>query len=169
MAHHDKLKTVPEVDLKRYLGTWFEICRLPNRFEDPQASDVTATYRKNDDGTVAVDNRCYDGRGDPEQARGRAVPIDETNARLHVSFLPRYLRWLPFTKGDYWIIRLADDYSVALVGSPDRKYLWLLSRAPELDHDIQRVYLDTAREQGFDISQLIFPQQSGEIVEIPDG
>jgi apolipoprotein D and lipocalin family protein len=161
------VNTVARVELDRYLGTWFEICRLPLKWEPEGASDITATYSLNDDGSIRVDNRCLDDEGKPTQALGQAQPVDDSNARLTVSFLPEYLRWIPFTKGDYWIIRLAEDYSVSLVGTPDRKNLWLLARRYDLPEALREDYLATARAEGFDLSALITPAQSGKMVEIP--
>ena len=55
------------------------------------------------------------------------------SAKLKVRFAPASLSCLPFVWGDYWIIGLADDYSWAVVGSPDRDYLWILARTPTLE------------------------------------
>lgn len=162
------LITVERVELDRYLGTWFEISRLPLKYEDEGARDITATYSLNEDGNVRVDNRCIDDAGLPARALGEARPIDDTGAKLTISFLPEYLRWIPFTKGDYWIIRLAEDYSVSLVGTPDRKNLWLLARDHDLPQALRTDYLNTAREQGFDLFHLITPRQSGRVVEMGD-
>lgn len=158
------ITTVSHLDLDRYLGTWFEICRLPLKWEDTQASDITATYSLNPDGSIKVDNRCIDEDGKPDQAIGQAFPIDEGNARLKVSFLPQYLRWLPFTKGDYWVMRISPDYTVALVGTPDRANLWLLSRTPQLPGAVREDYLSSATAEGFDLTPLLTPIQSGNIV-----
>lgn len=117
--------TVAHVDLQRYLGTWYEICRLPLKWEDATAQDITATYSMEEGGTIRVDNRCIDAEGKPSQSIGQAAPVAGSTAKLTVTFLPEYLRWIPFTKGDYWVLRLADDYSVSLVGTPDRENLWL--------------------------------------------
>ena len=163
----ETLNTVAHVDLDRYLGTWFEICRLPLKWEPEGARDVTATYGLNGDGSIRVDNRCLDEKGKPTQALGEARPVDAGNARLTVSFLPEYLRWIPFTKGDYWIIRLAEDYSVSLVGTPDRGHLWLLARRHDLPDALREDYLATARAEGFDLSALITRAQSGTVVQIP--
>ena len=114
---------VPGIDLHRYLGTWFEICRLPLKWEDAEASDITATYSKAADGGIKVENRCLDNHGTPERSIGVAVPQDDNNAKFRVSFLAAYLRWIPFTTGDYWVLAIAPDYSIALVGTPDRKNL----------------------------------------------
>lgn len=168
MSSTPQLQTVDHVDLNRYLGTWYEICRLPLKYEDTGASDVTATYQLNKDGSVSVDNRCIDDDGKPSQALGQAKPVDDSNARLSVTFLPEYLRWIPFTTGDYWIIRLAPDYSISLVGTPDRKHLWVLARRHDLSQEVQNDYLATACAQGFDLSALIIPRQSGNMVELPD-
>ena len=163
----ETLNTVAHVDLDRYLGTWYEICRLPLKWEPEGARDITATYKLNEDGTIRVDNRCLDEEGKPTQALGQAKPVDDSNARLTVSFLPEYLRWIPFTMGDYWIIRLAEDYGVSLVGTPDRRNLWLLARRHDLPQAMRDDYLATARAEGFDLSALITPAQSGKMVEIP--
>ncbi len=155
---------VPSLDLDRYLGTWFEICRLPLKWEDPAASDITATYSIAADGKIRVENRCLDQHGQPDRAIGVAVPQDASHARLQVSFLPEYLRWIPFTHGDYWVLAIAPDYSVALVGTPDRKHLWLLARSAALPTTIVENYLAVAQTQGFDLDPLITPRQSGRMV-----
>ncbi|HTN61652.1 MAG TPA: lipocalin family protein [Devosia sp.] len=152
---------VPNVDLTRYLGRWYEICRLPLKWEDETATDITANYSLNDAGNVRVHNRCFDAEGKPSQSIGEASPVDETNARLKVTFLPEYVRWIPFTDGDYWVLKLDPDYKTALVGTPDRKNLWVLSREPTLPDATLREYLDEARAQGFDLDGLITPQHTG--------
>lgn len=163
----DDVVTVPMIDFARYLGTWFEICRLPLKWEDAEASDITATYTVAPDGKVRVDNRCYDRDGKPDQAIGQAVPVDASNAKLKVSFLPQYLRWIPFTHGDYWILRISADYDVALVGTPTRENLWLLSRSAQLSPDVKADFLATAEQKGFDLSDLITRARSGRRVEDP--
>lgn len=158
--------SVPALDLGRYLGLWYEIGRLPLRFEDEGARDVTAEYSLNDDGTVRVDNRCIDEKGEPSQAIGQANPVPEHPGRLEVSFLPEALRWIPFTRADYWVLRIDEDYRHALVGTPDRRYLWLLAREPHVEEAVERSFLDTARDQGFELDEWIRPEQSGAVVEI---
>lgn len=158
MSHPD-LGTVASIDLPRYLGTWYEIVRLPMRFEPADYTDITADYSMQDDGKVRVVNRATDGKGEPQQSVGEATPIDASNSRLEVTFLPEGLRWIPFTKGDYWIIKIDDTYTTALVGSPDRKYLWLLARQPQVDAATTQAFLDHARAQGFDLGELIHTPQ----------
>ncbi|MGH8074234.1 MAG: lipocalin family protein [Lysobacter sp.] len=161
MMHHTAPATVPAVDLQRYLGTWYEIARLPMRHEPPDYTDITATYTLQDDGKVRVENRARDGDGEPQESVGEATPVDgSNNSKLEVTFLPEGLRWIPFTKGDYWILRLDSDYQVALVGSPDRKFLWLLARTPRIDPTVRQDYLDTARALDYDLEPLIDTPQS---------
>jgi apolipoprotein D and lipocalin family protein len=161
MSDLPELKTVPAVDLARYMGTWYEIARLPMRHEPREATDVSATYALQDDGSVEVRNRMrLDGEVD--EAVGRATANDDRGSRLEVTFLPEGLRWIPFTKGDYWIIALDPGYTVALVGSPDRKYLWLLAREPVLDELVREHYLGIARQQGFDLAPLILTSHTGQ-------
>ncbi len=161
MSNHPPLKTVPDLKLPRYLGTWYEIARLPMRHEPAACTDVSANYSLQENGNVRVHNRCrLDGV--VEEAIGEASVVDKDSARLAVSFLPKGLRWLPFTKGDYWVMQVAPDYSVSLVGSPDRKYLWLLARTPQLDRTVQDHYLANARNQGFELAELIHTHHTGQ-------
>ena len=155
--------TVASVDLSRYLGTWFEIARLPMRHEPADFTDITAHYSLQDDGKVRVRNRALDGKGEVQESVGEASVVESSNSKLEVSFLPEGLRWIPFTKGDYWILKLDPDYATALVGSPDRKYLWLLSRRPDVDETTKREYLEHARREGFDLDDLIHTPHTGRL------
>lgn len=158
------LTVVPEVDLTRYTGTWYEIARLPNRFQDHCASDVTATYTLQDDGRLRVVNRCRKADGTWDDAAGIARTVGEEgpNARLKVRFAPRWLSFLPAVWGDYWIIGLAPDYSHAVVGDPDRKYLWVLARSPEMSEETLQAVLEPARAGGYDLSPLIRTTHTGQ-------
>lgn len=160
---NNHLMTEPHVDLERYLGLWFEIARKPMRHEDAGARDITAEYSLNDDGSIKVLNSCINEKHELERAEGKATAVDDSNARLEVSFLPEALQWVPFTKGDYWIIKVAPDYQTALVGEPSRKYLWLLHRHGHLDRAVAEQWLGLAREQGYDLADLIWPEQTGAV------
>lgn len=159
-----EVHTVAQVDLQRYLGTWYEICRLPMKWEDETARDITATYSLQDNGKIRVDNRCIDAEGKPAQSLGEAEALDSSNSKLTVTFLPELLRWIPFTKGDYWILKLDPDYRLSLVGDPDRKFLWLLAREPKVSDAEKAEYLSHAQAIGYDLSDLITPSQSGQNV-----
>lgn len=155
------VRTVASVDLDRYLGRWHEVARLPNRFQKDCASDVTATYARRDDGRIQVTNRCMRQDGSAIEAEGVARVVDRrTNAKLKVRFAPGWLSVLPFVWGDYWIIGLADDYSYAVVGAPNREYLWFLSRTPEMSPQAWEAAERIARENGFDLSRLIRTRSS---------
>jgi apolipoprotein D and lipocalin family protein len=156
-----ELSTVPSVDLQIYSGLWYEIARLPNRFQEDCVRDVTATYTLDGDGFEVV-NRCRKEDNVMIEAKGRARLADKDgpHAKLEVRFAPAFLSWLPFVWGDYWIIDLAADYGYAVVGEPSRKYLWILSRTNKLDADtLSRIY-DRIGQQGYDPSRLVMTTQS---------
>ena len=157
------LQTVENVEIERYLGRWFEIARYDHRFERGCAG-VTADYALRDDGLIAVTNTCYqDGLdGNARTASGRARIADATtNAQLKVSFFGPF--W-----GDYWIIDLADDYGWAIVSEPGGRYLWILSRTPQMDEDTLARRLDWLEAQGFDTSRLIRVEQWESAGAAPD-
>ena len=153
----EPLRVVGSVDLARYQGRWYEVARLPNRFEEKCAGDVTAEYTLRADGRVGVVNSCRRKTGETTAAEGVARLADRRgpNSRLKVRFAPSFLSFLPFVWGDYQIIELAPDYSHAVVGSPDRKYLWILSRNPRMDEATYLRLVEAAGSQGFDVSRLI--------------
>jgi lipocalin/uncharacterized protein YbjT (DUF2867 family) len=149
------VRTVEAVDLNRYVGHWFEIARFPNRFQQRCAGDVTATYARRADGRLDVINKCRTADGAIEAAGVARIVDTRTSAKLEVRFAPAALSFLPFVWGDYWIVGLAGDYSWAVVGSPDREYLWVLSRTPVLDAGDFASALAAARASGFDVSRLV--------------
>jgi apolipoprotein D and lipocalin family protein len=162
-AHAQKsvpVNTVPYVDLERYLGDWFEIARLPNRFQRECVGDVRATYVRRLDGLLDVVNRCRTAEGETE-ARGVARIVDERAfAKLKVRFAPEWLSWLPMVWGDYWIIGLAPDYSWAVVGDPSRNYLWILARTSRLDDESMEAARMLARASGYDVERLVRTPQA---------
>lgn len=144
------LRTVPFVDLNRYLGRWYEIARLPTSFEK-NCTDVSAEYSRAADGTINVRNACLK-EGRPKTAIGKATVADpETNAKLKVSFF-----W-PF-RGNYWVLALDPDYQWALVGEPTREYLWVLSRKPSLDQEVLQHLVTLASAEGFPVENLIYTE-----------
>ena len=141
------LEVVPHVDLEKYLGKWYEIARLPARFQEG-CSDTTATYTLAKDGSVSVLNECIKN-GKIKQAKGRAKVVDKyTGAKLKVTF------FRPFY-GDYWIIKLGNDYDYAVVGTPNRKYLWILSRTPQMDEKLFSQLIEFIKSKGFNVENLI--------------
>lgn len=156
-------RVVPSVDFGRYAGRWYEVARLPNRFERDCAGDVTATYTARPDGRIGVLNRCRAKGGEWKEAEGVARAADRKgpNSKLKVRFAPGWLSFLPFVWGDYQIIELAEDYSHAVVGDPGRDYLWFLAREPRLDDQTFNRLSAAAAAQGFDVSRLIRVEHAG--------
>lgn len=148
------LTTVSKVDLKKYLGRWFEIARYPNRFQKQCTGDTTATYSQLPSGKVEVLNQCRQANGQMDAAKGSAKVVDTTsNAQLKVTFF-----W-PFY-GDYWIIGLDSEYRWAVVGEPKRKYLWILSRSSHMSDADYNEALRIIREKGYDPAKLMKTPQS---------
>ena len=144
------LETVANVDLQRYTGTWYEIARFPHRFQRGCYAS-RAVYTLQDDGLIGVYNGCRKGSADGplKSVQGKARVVDkQTNAKLEVSFF-----W-PFW-GDYWIIDLDSDYQWAVVGHPNRRYLWVLSRQETLDEEIMSGIKTRLQQQGYDLQELL--------------
>jgi apolipoprotein D and lipocalin family protein len=153
--------TVEQVDLNRYCGTWYEISRLPNRFQRECTGNTTAEYSMLPDGRIRVINRCGKADGGIITAEGIARKKDRngSNSKLEVRFAPSWLGWLPMVWGSYWIIDLAPDYSYAAVGDPSRKYLWILSRTKSLDPVLFATIVNRLKIMGFNTDKLIYTHQ----------
>jgi apolipoprotein D and lipocalin family protein len=141
------LETVPTVDLGRYMGKWYEIASIPQRFSKG-CRCTTAEYKLNaEEGYVEVYNSCLK-EGKVSDVNGKAFPVEGShNSKLKVQFF-----W-PF-KGDYWILELDPDYRYVMVGSPDRESLWFLSRTPTLDQATYTRLELLASSKGFPVEQL---------------
>ncbi len=144
---------IDDFDLSRYLGTWYEIARFDHSFERG-LDNVTAEYLLRDDGMVDVINSGWkDGKF--EVANGKAKQPDPLTdpAHLKVSFFL-------FFYSDYNVMMLDDSYQVSLVGSKSPKYLWILSRTPELSDSVLDAVLEEAESRGYDTGKLIWVDQS---------
>ena len=155
------LQSLPSLEVPPYMGVWYQVALFPNVFQRQCVSDTTATYRQLSDGTVEVKNRCRQADGRMDEALGQARPTGTLNgttlapARLEVSFLPAWLRWLPVGWGRYWVIQLADDGRYAVISEPKREYLWILSRQPRLSAADEAAIRTRLAQQGFsDLSKL---------------
>jgi apolipoprotein D and lipocalin family protein len=149
------VQVAPSVDLTRYAGRWYEIARLPNRFQRDCTGDTTATYTLRPDGKITVVNECRKADGRMKSAKGtaRVVGGQEPNTKLKVTFF-----W-PFY-GNYWIIDLDPEYRWAVVGEPNREYFWILSRQPTLETPVYDGVLERAKKQGYDLGPLIKTKHS---------
>jgi apolipoprotein D and lipocalin family protein len=148
-SNYPYLAVVDKVDLDKYIGKWYEIAAFPQRFQKG-CNCSSAEYYKTDKDYIRILNSCRKDsvNGEMKTAEGKAFIVENSNnAKLRVQFF-----W-PF-KGDYWIIELADDYSYAVVGHPNREYLWILSRTPKMNDSIYQMLLEKIKAKGFDITKL---------------
>lgn len=161
----EPLQSVGSVDLKRYQGRWYQIAYYPNTFQKQCVANTTADYRLLMTGHVEVTNRCATANGSTSQVIGAArvkppkflgVPISKgtDTSKLEVRFAPSFLAWLDAVWAPYWVIQLADDYRYAVVGEPNRKFLWILSRTPTLDAADRAAIEAKLGEQGYDVTRL---------------
>lgn len=155
MATKKEMEVVKGVDLKRYMGRWYEIASFPSRFQPKNGVNTRATYTLNEDGTVHVLNETWsDGkRGYIEGSAYKADPNSD-EAKLKVKFyVPPFLPIIPVV-GDYWVLSLDEDYQYALIGQPSRKYLWILCRKTHMEDEIYNQLVEKAKEEGYDVEKL---------------
>jgi apolipoprotein D and lipocalin family protein len=157
-------KTVEKVDLQRYQGTWYELARLPMFFQR-NCAQSEAHYELQDDGSIGVTNRCRTYDGDQQEVKGQAVAqVPGETSKLWVRFDNWASSLLPgLTKGDYWVLYLDDNYQTALVGHPNRKYLWLLARDQDISSQSRTALLEEARKRGYDTGELIWRRTDAEM------
>lgn len=159
LAHGAEVTSVENIDLQRYAGTWYEQASFPMYFQRNCARNTTANYRLLPEGEIEVINRCEKTNGETLQAEGLAKPSGNGPAELKVRFAPSFLSFLPFVWADYWVIALDTDYRWAVVGTPNREYLWILTRDKEISKDLLGQLSEKAKLQGFDISKLRVTEQ----------
>ncbi|MBN1649693.1 MAG: lipocalin family protein [Bacteroidales bacterium] len=148
-------RVVKELDLNKYLGTWYEIARFDHRFERG-LEGVTATYSLREDGKIKVVNSGYKGTldGPYQEAIGKAKIPDPSAepAKLKVSFF-----WIFY--GDYYVLELEKNYQYAVIGSSSDKYLWILNRKPQMEKSTYDAILENLNTRGYDTSKLILVKQ----------
>lgn len=154
-ANPAALESIPKLDLTRYMGTWYEIARLPNRFQKKCRGQARADYQLQTDGRIRVTNRCPLADGTIDEAIGHARLNGEAgSSRLQVRFAPEWLSFLPMVWGNYWVIDLDTDYQLAAISEPNREYLWILSRSPQVDSKHYQQLLLRLQAQGLAIDKL---------------
>jgi len=160
-SSNEAVKTIASLNVERYLGTWYEIAKLPNWFQKKCVADTKAVYSMNEGGGIRVLNSCKTAPGDIVQADGLARQVGAADSpKLEVRFAPAWLSFLPFVWGDYWVVDLDAQYQVAAVSDPRREYLWILSRTPRLDPVVYASLLERLRAQDFDVQNLEATAQS---------
>jgi apolipoprotein D and lipocalin family protein len=149
------LETVGNVDLERYAGKWYEVARIPTPFQD-DSTVSTAEYTVRGDGTVGVRNTSLRDGATTASIDGQAEPLPGRTDRLNVGF-GGALRLIPKAdEGNYWVLGLEDDYSLALVGSPGRDTLFMLARDPDAYSSPQaKAMLEQARADGYDVDSML--------------
>jgi apolipoprotein D and lipocalin family protein len=146
--------TIAALDVPRYMGTWYEIAKFPNRFQAKCLANTRAQYLAQTDGSVQVLNSCTTADGTID-ALGLAKQVGTaTSPKLQVRFAPAWLSWLPMVWGDYWVIDLDTDYQLAAVSDAKREYLWVLSRTPQVNVKAYDALLSRLRAQHFDVQKL---------------
>ncbi|MGB5053828.1 MAG: lipocalin family protein [Nitrospirales bacterium] len=154
-----KLPTALSVDLSRYSGMWHEIARLP-MWGQRNCVRSTAEYRLLEPGKVAVRNACTTSTGEEVSIEGVATVVDpEHRAKLNVVFdqwAAKLVALLTSSEqGNYWILRVDPDYRLAIVGTPDRDYLWILARTPSIDEASYQDMVSFSHRLGFQTEHLI--------------
>ena len=157
-------QTVDKVDLQRYQGTWYEVARLPMFFQR-HCAQSEAHYRLQVDGAIGVINRCRTFDGESQEVKGQAVPqVPGQTSKLWVRFDNWVSTLLPgLTKGDYWVLYLDESYQTALVGHPNRQYLWLLARDQTISPQQRATLLEEAHKRGYDTHELIWRRTESEM------
>ncbi len=149
------VKSISEFELPRYMGSWYEIAKLPNWFQRKCVKGTQATYKVLGPKQIEVFNKCTTQTGEVIQAIGLARPNGSgLPAQLEVRFAPAWTAWLPLVWGAYWVLDLDPDYQLAAVGDPSRTYLWILSRTPQVSTAQYEALLKRLTVMGFDIGQL---------------
>ena len=147
--------TSKQVDPRRYTGRWYEVARLPNKIQS-NCEAATSDWSREPDGAFAVVQTCHMGAvtGSTKTWRGSGHIVDEvTNARFRIGFFGGLVQM------DYWVLDLGDDYSWCMLSTPNPKFLWIMSRRPNLNADQKAALVSRARSMGFDVSKLIFDNQ----------
>ena len=149
------VNAIVALDVPRYMGTWYEIAKFPNRFQRKCAAHTRAHYLAQTDGSVQVLNSCVTSDGSTIDALGLAKQVGATTSpKLQVRFAPAWLSWLPMVWGDYWVIDLDADYQLAAVSDAKRDYLWVLSRTPQVDAKAYDALMARLRAQHFEVQKL---------------
>jgi apolipoprotein D and lipocalin family protein len=149
------LTPIAQLDINRYMGTWYEVARFPNRFQRDCVGPARAQYTLKPNGRVQVLNQCPLPDAKTDEAEGEARRVGaEGSATLQVRFGPAWLSWLPMVWGNYWVVDLDEAYTLAAVSEPEREFLWILSRQPEPDAQALQALQARLAQRGFDMTRL---------------
>ena len=162
VANEGDLRTIPALDVPRYMGTWYEIAKYPNRFQKKCVKDTRAVYELLANGTVKVTNRCTTESGEVDVALGSARQVGEARSpKLEVRFAPEWLSFIPWVWGNYWVIDLDPEYQLVAVSEPKLEYLWVLARTPTVNPRAYEELVARLVKKGFDSRKIVLsPQQN---------
>ncbi|MDR3509884.1 MAG: lipocalin family protein [Caulobacteraceae bacterium] len=140
------------VDPKKYVGRWYEVARMPNKVQANCAA-ATSDWARQPDGQFQVIQTCHMGSatGSEKTWRGSGRIVDEvTNSKFRIGFFGGLVQM------DYWVLDRGDDYSWCILTTPNPKFLWIMSRRPNLTPAQTTALIERARSMGYDVSKLIF-------------
>lgn len=149
------LQPIASLDVARYQGTWYEIAKYPNSFQNKCVRNTRADYQPQPNGTLQVLNRCVMADGQGTEALGAARQVGAADSpKLQVRFAPAWLSFLPMVWGDYWVIDIDPQYQLVAVSEPKREYLWVLSRTPKVEAVAYQALLTRLAQRGFDLQRI---------------
>ncbi len=160
IANEGDLRTITALDVPRYMGTWYEIAKYPNRFQKKCVRDTKAEYELLADGAVKVTNRCTMDNGEVDVAVGAGRQVGEARSpKLEVRFAPEWLSFIPWVWGNYWVIDLDPEYQLVAVSEPKREYLWVLARTPTVNPRAYEELVARLEKRGFDSRKIVLTPQ----------
>ena len=160
VANEDELRTIPALDVPRYMGTWYEIAKYPNPFQKKCVKDTRADYQLLVNGAVQVTNRCTMDNGEVEVVVGAGRQVGNARSpKLKVRFAPEWLSFIPMVWGDYWVIDLDPEYQLVAVSEPKRDYLWVLARTPTVNPRAYEELVVRLEKKGFDSRKMVLTRQ----------
>ncbi|XP_020980429.1 temperature-induced lipocalin-1 [Arachis duranensis] len=161
VATSNATTVVKNLDLKRFMGRWYEIASFPSFFEKSDAVDTRATYTLNDNGTIHVLNENWiDGKRNYIEGIAYKADPNSDEAKLKVKFyVPPSFPIFPVI-GDYWVLYIDQDYQYAVIGGPTKIFLWILSRKNHIDDATYNELVEKAKDEGYDVSKLHKTPQS---------
>ena len=160
VANEGELRPSAVLDVPRYMGTWYEIAKYPNRFQKKCVKDTRADYELMSDGAVKVTNRCTLDNGEVDVAVGAGRQVGEARSpKLEVRFAPEWLSFIPWVWGNYWVIDLDPEYQLVAVSEPKREFLWVLARTPTVNPRAYEELVARLEKRGFDSRKMVVTRQ----------
>lgn len=160
-AETSKVKTIPYLDLNKYLGKWYEVASIPQSFQKKCVKNTEAIYSLIGEDKIEVNNSCEMANGERNVALGRAKIKDKkSQAKLKVTFV-KLIGWIYPFGGNYWVLHVDEFYNFAVVGDPSAKYAWILSRNPYISHDDLMIARNVLKTNGYDTCAVLTSVQDG--------